>query len=44
MFKIKDKTSLEKGITSMAGWVKQHGARESSIFNDIEVAKNMPKS
>jgi Nucleoside-diphosphate-sugar epimerases len=44
VFKIKDKTSLEKGIARMAAWVKKHGARESSIFNDIEVAKNMPKS
>jgi len=44
VFKIKDKTSLEKGITGMAEWVKKHGARESSIFKDIEIEKNMPRS
>ncbi|MGH6875768.1 MAG: NAD-dependent epimerase/dehydratase family protein, partial [Rhizomicrobium sp.] len=39
-----EKTSLEDCIQAMAEWVKQHGARESSIFEDIEIAKNMPPS
>lgn len=38
------KISLEKGIGLMAEWVKQHGARESSIFEDIEIPKNLPPS
>jgi len=38
------KTSLEDGVRAMAAWVKQHGARESSVFENIEVAKNMPQS
>jgi UDP-glucose 4-epimerase len=37
-------TSLEDGITKMAGWVKSHGARESSIFENIEIPKNLPPS
>jgi UDP-glucose 4-epimerase len=38
------RTSLEEGIRAMADWVKKHGARESSVFENIEVAKNMPSS
>jgi UDP-glucose 4-epimerase len=37
-------TTLPDGIRAMAEWVKAHGARESSIFENIEVAKNMPAS
>jgi UDP-glucose 4-epimerase len=36
--------SLPEGIQSMAAWVRQHGSRASSIFEDIEIAKNMPPS
>ncbi|MGA8431508.1 MAG: NAD-dependent epimerase/dehydratase family protein [Candidatus Sulfotelmatobacter sp.] len=38
------KTSLEAGIRSMAEWVRKHGARASTTFDEIEVAKNMPPS
>jgi UDP-glucose 4-epimerase len=38
------KTSLEAGVRAMAKWVKQHGARESSVFQNIEISKNMPGS
>jgi UDP-glucose 4-epimerase len=38
------KVSLQDGIAMMAEWVRQHGSRESSIFSNIEVPKNMPKS
>lgn len=38
------KISLEDGIRAMAEWVKMHGARESSVFEQIEIAKNMPTS
>jgi UDP-glucose 4-epimerase len=37
-------TSLEKGICAMADWVRKRGARESSVFENIEIAKNMPAS
>ncbi|MEJ2008118.1 MAG: NAD-dependent epimerase/dehydratase family protein [Acidobacteriota bacterium] len=44
IFGKQEKTPLEEGIALMAQWVKKHGARESNIFGDIEVAKNMPPS
>jgi UDP-glucose 4-epimerase len=36
------KYSLDEGLARMAAWVKQHGARASSEFGDIEVMKNFP--
>jgi UDP-glucose 4-epimerase len=36
--------SLENGLGRMAAWVKQHGARSSHPFKDIEVTKNFPKA
>ena len=44
IFGRREKTGLEEGIFAMAEWVKKHGARESSIFENIEVMKNMPPS
>lgn len=44
VFGKQEKTSLEVGIRSMAEWVQKHGARESSVFEEIEVTKNMPPS
>jgi UDP-glucose 4-epimerase len=38
------KVALADGLACMAGWVVEHGARASSIFENIEVAKNMPPS
>lgn len=38
------KTDLDTGIRAMAAWVRKHGARESCIFEDIEVSRNMPPS
>jgi UDP-glucose 4-epimerase len=35
---------LQQGIRKMALWVKQHGARESGVFEEIEIPKNMPPS
>jgi len=37
-----DLISLEAGINRMAAWVKQHGARKSKKFENIEVTKNFP--
>jgi len=42
VFGARQKVSLKDGIESMAGWVKSHGSRESSIFEDIEIPKNLP--
>jgi UDP-glucose 4-epimerase len=38
------KTSLKKGLQAMAEWVEKHGAKESSVFQGIEVVKNLPPS
>lgn len=34
--------TLEDGLARMAAWVKQHGARQSTTFENIEVRKNFP--
>lgn len=44
VFGKKQKVSLRDGVAAMAEWVKQHGSRESNVFSQIEIAKNMPKS
>ena len=36
--------SLRDGVAAMVEWVKSHGARESSTFDEIEVPRNMPAS
>jgi len=38
------KVPLSEGLSAMAAWVRQHGARESCVFDGIEVSKNMPPS
>ena len=42
VFGRQEKVTLEEGIRAMAEWAKRHGARRSSIFQDIEITKNMP--
>lgn len=37
-------TSLAEGLDRMAAWVKQHGARSSQKFQNIEVMKNFPQA
>ena len=44
VFGTRNKTSLRDGIAKMAGWVRQHGARESNVFEGVEVMRNMPAS
>jgi UDP-glucose 4-epimerase len=44
VFGKRKKTSLKDGIEGMADWVRSHGARESNVFKDIEIMKNMPPS
>jgi UDP-glucose 4-epimerase len=42
VFGARDKMSLEEGIGQMAAWVRDHGSRESNVFEDIEIPKNLP--
>jgi UDP-glucose 4-epimerase len=44
VFGKQERTPLEVGIRKMAEWVKEHGARESSVFEEIEITKNLPGS
>lgn len=44
VFGKREKTSLSDGIRGMAEWVRRHGARESSIFEEIEIGRNLPPS
>ena len=44
VFGAREKVSLETGVAKTAAWVHQHGARESSIFEGVEILKNMPPS
>jgi UDP-glucose 4-epimerase len=43
-FGSRPRTALPEGIAAMVRWVRQHGARESSIFECIEVPSKMPPS
>jgi UDP-glucose 4-epimerase len=43
-FPAAEKMSLTEGLRGMAEWVKDHGARESSVFENIEVTEKMPPS
>jgi UDP-glucose 4-epimerase len=44
MFGTGQKVKLEHGLRATATWVAKHGARESAVFKNIEVYKNMPLS
>ncbi len=44
IFGERDLTSLEEGLKQMSVWVKEHGARQSSEFENIEIMKNLPKA
>lgn len=44
IFNPKPSTSLKDGLAKTAAWVRNHGARESSTFDNIEIEKNLPKS
>jgi len=44
VFGKRPKISLEAGIRLMASWVKKHGARESSVFENIEILHKLPPS
>jgi UDP-glucose 4-epimerase len=36
--------SLDEGLTRMAAWVREHGARQSREFEEIEIERGMPKA
>jgi len=42
IFGKRELVSLANGINYMASWVKNHGARKSQKFKNIEVTKNFP--
>ena len=44
VFGAASKLPLDQGIEKMAKWAKTHGARESNVFDNIEVVKNLPPS
>lgn len=44
VFDPKPSTGLAEGLERMTAWVKQHGARTSKGFENIEVMKNFPKA
>jgi UDP-glucose 4-epimerase len=44
VFGTSEETSLKSGVRAMAQWVEKHGPRESGVFKQIEVSKNMPPS
>jgi UDP-glucose 4-epimerase len=42
VFGHKPEVELEQGIEAMARWIKRHGARQSTLFQDIEIRQSMP--
>ena len=44
VFRLKEKTDLETGLKRMAEWVKQHGAKSTNNFNEIEIEEKLPPS
>lgn len=44
IFGDRELVSLGDGLARMAEWVKQHGARSSTTFGEIEIEKNFPKA
>ena len=43
-FPDRSRTSLEEGLARMAAWVRDHGSRQSKVFENIELMKNFPKA
>ena len=43
-FKPPHPVSLDEGLIKTAAWVREHGARESKRFTEIEVIKNFPEA
>ena len=44
VFGVRPACRLEDGLARMARWARQHGARRSRTFDDIEIARNLPSA
>ena len=44
VFNINYKTDLNTGLRKMAEWVKEHGAKATKTFGEIEIEENLPPS
>ena len=44
VFNPKSPVDLSTGLKEMFNWVKTHGAKESPVFENIEIEKNLPAS
>ena len=44
VFGTKEGHSLDEGLENMARWVRRHGSRQSSKFENIEITKNFPEA
>ena len=44
VFSSRPTVSLKDGVRAMGKWVRAYGARESSVFTNIEIMKNLPPS
>lgn len=44
VFGKRERVPLEAGVCATAEWVQKHGSRESGVFEEVEVWKNMPPS
>ena len=42
VFGPRPQTSLDEGLGRMAAWVRRHGARASTVFEGIEITRNLP--
>jgi UDP-glucose 4-epimerase len=42
VFNVEPRFSLEEGLTRMAAWVQQVGARKTPLFQNIEIPRNLP--
>jgi UDP-glucose 4-epimerase len=42
VFHIKNYTTLQEGVARMVDWVKQHGARKTKPFHEIEILEKLP--
>ena len=42
IFGVKDSISLQEGVKRMAAWAKEHGARETPKFENIEIHEKLP--
>jgi UDP-glucose 4-epimerase len=42
VFGARRQTPLQDGLATMAAWVRDHGARQTAPFTDIEILKNLP--